>query len=199
MPQSPSAPDAPPPLAGREVLLCVTGGIAAYKAAALVSALVQEGCGVRVAMTRAARRFVGEVTFRALSGRPVYTSLWRSEGEVTHLAASERADLIVVAPATANVIGKLAGGLADDLVSSLLLGAGCPVLLAPAMNERMWRHPAVQRNSAFLRDNGTLIVGPEEGWQACRTVGPGRMSEPETILAAIREQLLKTPPRLHQK
>lgn len=192
---NPSTPSAPPPLEGYELLVCVTGGIAAFKVAALVSTLVQQGCGVRVAMTRAASRFVGPVTFQALSGRPVQTSLWRSEGDIPHLRLTEVADLALVAPATANTIGKLAGGLADDLVGSLLLGAACPVMLAPAMNERMWTHPAVQRNVAFLREHGFLFVGPEEGWQACRAVGPGRMSEPETILQAIREHLLVRPPR----
>ncbi len=190
-------PSAPAPLQGYEVVVCVSGGIAAYKAAALVSKLVQEGCGVAVAMTRNARRFVGATTFRALTGRPVLTSQWHGvdPGALEHLRPSETADLVVVAPATANVIGKLASGIADDLVSTLLLGVDCPVLIAPAMNPRMWRHPAVQRNVAFLREHGFELVGPEEGWLACRDVGPGRMSEPETILAKVREQLRHAPPR----
>jgi len=184
-------------LRGDEVLVCVTGGIAAYKTAALVSELVQQGCGVTVAMTRHATRFVGPVTFRALTGRPVLTSLWRESDDagMHHLAISERADLMVVAPATANIIGKLAGGLADDLVSTMLLGAACPVLLAPAMNTRMWQHPAVQRNIAWLHEQGVLLVGPEAGHLACGTVGPGRMSEPAALLTAIREQLRLRPPR----
>jgi phosphopantothenoylcysteine decarboxylase/phosphopantothenate--cysteine ligase len=179
-------------LAGFEVLVCVCGGIAAYKTAALVSLLVQRNCGVTVAMTRAARRFVGPVTFQALSGRRVYTSMWphESAGEIQHLSLSQTAQLVVVAPATADVIGKLAGGLADDLVTSLLLGAACPVLLAPAMNAKMWAHPAVQRNVKFLRDNGFSFVGPNSGWQACREVGPGRMAEPEELLSAITTHLL---------
>ncbi len=182
-----------PSLSGYEVLVCVTGGIAAYKTAALVSALVQQGGGVTVAMTRSARRFVGRVTFEALTGRPVATSMWRRRpaAAIPHLALSETADLIVVAPATANIIGKLAGGIADDLVSTLLLGADCPVMLAPAMNARMWQHPATQRNVTWLREHGYPLVGPEEGWQACRAIGPGRMSEPETLLAEIRKQLLR--------
>ena len=172
------------------MLVCVCGGIAAYKTAALVSALAQRGCVVTVAMTRNARRFVGPVTFEALSGHPVATSMWqRTEGEVRHLALAESVELIVVAPATANILAKLAGGIADDLVSSLLLGAACPILLAPAMNARMWQHPATQRNVAWLRDNGFEFCGPEEGWQACRAVGVGRMSEPETILTAIKTRL----------
>jgi phosphopantothenoylcysteine decarboxylase/phosphopantothenate--cysteine ligase len=196
-PDSTAGPSRPHPLASYEVLVCVSGGIAAYKTAALVSTLVQEGCGVTVAMTRHARRFVGPTTFRALTGRPVLTSLWQTpdRSEMAHLAASEAADLLVVAPATANVIGKLAGGIADDLVSTLLLGAACPVLLAPAMNTRMWQHPAVQRNIAFLHEHAFLLVGPSEGWLACGDFGPGRMSEPETLLAAIRAQLRQRPPK----
>lgn len=186
-----------PDLSGYEVLVCVTGGIAAYKTAALVSALVQRGCGVTTAMTRAARRFVGPTTFEALTGRPVATSMWRrhNAGEIQHLTLTERADLVVVAPATANIIGKLAGGIADDLVSTLLLGADCPVLIAPAMNARMWANPATQRNIQFLRECGYAFVGPDEGWQACRAVGPGRMSEPEAILAAISASLPAGGPR----
>jgi phosphopantothenoylcysteine decarboxylase/phosphopantothenate--cysteine ligase len=186
-------------LSGYEVLVCVTGGIAAYKTAALVSALVQQGAGVTVAMTRNARRFVGPVTFEALTGRPVASSMWRrrAAADIQHLTLSETTDLIVVAPATANIMGKLASGIADDLVSTLLLGAECPVVLAPAMNTRMWRHPAIQRNVAWLRENGYTLVGPEEGWQACGAVGPGRMSEPETLLAEMQKQLLTAPPRLH--
>ncbi|MBL8879682.1 MAG: phosphopantothenoylcysteine decarboxylase [Phycisphaerales bacterium] len=185
-------------LRGYEVAVCVTGGIAAYKTASLVSTLVQDGCGITVAMTRNARRFVGPVTFRALTSRPVMTSQWRTgdSSDIVHLRVSETADLIVVAPATANCIGKLAGGIADDLVSSLLLGADCPVMLAPAMNTRMWNHPAVRRNVLFLREAGVLLVGPEDGWLACRTIGAGRMSEPEMIADAVRAQLLKQPPRL---
>lgn len=197
MAAQPPAPTPPTPLAGYEVLLCVSGGIAAYKAAAVVSTLVQEGCGVSVAMTRNARRFVGPVTFEALSGRPVATTLWLRgpAGEHQHIRASETADLILVAPATANVIGKLAAGIADDLVSTTLLGAQCPVLLAPAMNLHMWEHPAVRRNVAFLRDNGFQFIGPAAGWLSCRAVGPGRMSEPDEIVAALRAALLKSPPR----
>jgi phosphopantothenoylcysteine decarboxylase len=194
----PPARDAPAArLHGYEVLVCVCGGIAAYKTAALVSALVQDGCGVTVALTRNARRFIGPTTFRALTGRPALTSMWRRELEtgMAHLAASETADLIVVAPATANIIGKLAGGIADDLVSTLLLGADCPVMLAPAMNPRMWRHPAVQRNVELLRGVGVALVGPEEGWLACGVEGVGRMSEPDAILAAAREHLLRHAPK----
>jgi len=184
-------------LSGYELLVCVTGGIAAFKVAQLVSQLVQAGCGVTVAMTRHARHFVGPTTFRALTGRPVLTSLWPADESdaMPHLRPTEVADLVLVAPATANILGKLAHGIADDLVSTLLLAADGPVLLAPAMNARMWRHPAVQRNVAFLREHGYLLVGPQEGWLACGEVGPGRMSEPEELLAAVRSELLRRPPR----
>jgi phosphopantothenoylcysteine synthetase/decarboxylase len=196
-PKNPADWAAALPLAGYEVLLCVCGGIAAYKTAALASALVQEGCGVTVALTRNGRRFVGETTFRALTGRPVLSSMWRNPdpARIQHLTLTEAADLVVVAPATANIIGKLAAGIADDLVSTLLLAAASPVMLAPAMNVRMWRHPAVQRNVKLLRQDGVIVIGPEEGWLACGEVGPGRMSEPQTLLAAIREQLRRQPPR----
>lgn len=196
-PPSPGGSDAIAPLTGYEAVVCVTGGIAAYKAAALVSALVQDGCGVTVAMTRNARRFIGELTFRALTARPVLISPWRAgdASDIAHLHTTESADLMIVAPATANCIGKLAGGIADDLVSALLLGADCPVLLAPAMNTRMWQHPAVQRNVVFLRDAGFEMVGPEEGWLACRTVGTGRMAEPAVIAQAAAKILLSRPPR----
>lgn len=193
----PSGPSIPGTLQGHELLVCVSGGISAYKTAALVSALVQQRCGVTVAMTRNARRFVGPATFGALTGRPVLTSMWRATepGGLEHLRPTEVADLVVVAPATANLIGKLAGGIADDLVSTLLLAADCPVLIAPAMNARMWQHAAVQRNVAFLRQQGVQFVGPEEGWLACGVVGPGRMSEPETLLEAVQEQLRTRAPR----
>jgi phosphopantothenoylcysteine decarboxylase/phosphopantothenate--cysteine ligase len=161
----------------------------------LVSALVQRGADVTVAMTRSARRFVGRATFEALTGRAVAASLWRGAGDIDHLKLSETADIVMVAPATANLIGKLAGGIADDLVSTLLLGAACPVMIAPAMNANMWSHPSVQRNVAVLRAQQVRIVGPGSGWQACRAVGPGRMSEPDELLEAMQTLLLANPPR----
>lgn len=180
-----------------ELLICVCGGIAAYKTAEVVSALVQEGCGVSVAMTRNATRFVGEITFQALSGRTVFGAPWKTgiQADIAHLKLSQTADLILVAPATANMLGKLANGMADDGVSSLLIGADCPVVLAPAMNARMWKHPAVVRNATFLREAGFVLVGPGAGWLACREIGPGRMSEPEELIAAVREQLLSRAPK----
>jgi len=184
-------------LADYEVLLAVCGGIAAYKSAAVVSKLVQRGAGVSVAMTRAGQRFVTPLTFQTLSGRRVSTDLWEAEEtwDPQHLSLTERADLILVAPATANIIGKMAGGLADDLVSSLLLAAAGPILLAPAMNTRMWENPIVQDNLRKLEEHGVRFVPPGEGWLACRTVGSGRMAEPEEIVAIVEALLKKRPPR----
>ncbi|MBL7141333.1 MAG: bifunctional phosphopantothenoylcysteine decarboxylase/phosphopantothenate--cysteine ligase CoaBC [Planctomycetes bacterium] len=178
-------------LDGREVLVGVTGGIAAYKTAYLVSALVQAGAEVTVVMTEAAKRFVGPLTFRALTGRPVYDDLWSApEGDrSTHIALADRVDVAVVAPATANLLAKMAHGLADDLLSTLLVAIDVPVILAPAMNERMWRNAAVQANVAALRARGVHLVGPEEGRLACGTEGPGRMAEPDAILAEIVKAL----------
>lgn len=177
----------PDVLAGREILVGVSGGIAAYKTAALVSRLVQAGAGVSVVMTEHATRFVGPLTFQTLSGRPVYKDLWTSAEvwSAEHIALAERADLAVVAPATANIIGKLVCGLADDLLSTVLLAVEVPLVLAPAMNARMWAHPAVRANVRTLAERGVRLVGPAEGRLACGTVGPGRMVEPEDILAAI--------------
>jgi len=177
-------------LHGREILVGVTGGIAAYKTADLVSRLVQEGAAVSVVMTEHAQRFVGTPTFQALSRRPVYTDLF-AEGayDADHIALADRAEAAVVAPATANVIGKLAAGIADDLLSTVLVALRVPVILAPAMNEAMWNHPAVQANVETLRRRGVRFVGPEEGRLACGTEGPGRMAEPQTILDAVIQTL----------
>lgn len=180
-------------LAGREVLLAVTGGIACYKSADLASKLVQAGAGVTVAMTNAARRFVAPLTFQTLTGRAVYTSLWQRSTQFRseHVALTDLADLMIVAPATANCLAKFAAGLADDLVSTLALAAtgSCPILLAPAMNSRMWAAPAVQANLATLKKYGFHVVGPATGRLACGTEGPGRMSEPADILAAAAKLL----------
>lgn len=184
-------------LSGYCVLVAVCGGIAAYKVCHVVSALVQRGARVNVAMTEAGTRFVGEATFAALSGRPVLTSLWdpRAAADPQHIRLTESADLTLVAPATYNMIGKIATGLADDLVSTLLSATAGPVMLVPAMNSRMWEHPALQANIARLGDLGYLVVGPAEGWLACRTVGPGRMVEPDQILDAAAAQLRSSPPK----
>ena len=187
------------PLSGYEVLVCVTGGISAYKSADLASKLVQAGAGVTVAMTEAGMRFVAPLTFQALTGRKVYTSLWTSGEDYSsqHISLTERADLMIVAPATADMIAKMAHGLADDLVSTLALSAhqACGVLIAPAMNTRMWSAPATAENLARLRDRAVCVVGPAEGYLACGQIGLGRMSEPDEILAAARELLLKKPPK----
>ena len=174
------------PLHGRRVLVGVTGGIAAYKSAALVSRLVQSGAGVRVLMTDAATRFIGPLTFEALSGGPVYTSQWRQTEnyESQHIALARSADLLVIAPATANTIAKLAAGLCDNAITTVAcaLPRGTPVLLAPAMNAEMWENPITRRNLDTLRDLlGYELIGPSEGWQACRTEGAGRMNEAEEI------------------
>ncbi len=175
------------PLQGREVLVGVTGGIAAYKTAALVSRLVQAGAGVSVMMTEAATRFVGPLTFQTLTGRPVHTTLWApaETWRTEHIALADRAHVAVVAPATANVLGKLACGLADDLVSTVLLALDVPLILAPAMNVAMWQHPAVQANVETLRTRGVRLVGPEAGWLACGVTAHGRMAEPETLFNAV--------------
>ena len=181
----------PPDLADREIVVGICGGIAAYKAATVVSRLVQRGAGVTVAMTEAAGRFVTPLTFESLTARRVFTSLWDAQDyhDPQHIRLTERADLFVIAPATANTIAKIAHGLADDLVSTMVLSADCPVLLAPAMNTRMWENPAVRQNVQTLIERGHPIVPPTEGWLACRTVGPGRMAEPESILAKINALL----------
>ena len=187
MTEQDSKPDAVT-LEGYEVLLCVTGGIACYKAADLASRLVQAGAGVTVAMTEAAAKFVTPLTFAALTGRDAFTTMWRDgrDHDPAHIALTDAADLMIVAPATANILGKLAGGIADDLVSTLALSAAgaCEMLLAPAMNSRMWQAPAVRENVEKLRARGVHFVGPNEGRLACGTIGPGRMAEPQEILAA---------------
>jgi len=184
-------------LVGGELVLAVCGGIAAYKLCGVVSALVQRGCGVTVAMTEAAGRFVGPTTFQALSGRRVFTSLWDADGyyDPHHLSPTRQADLMLVAPATANIIGKIAGGIADELVSAMIMGADCPLLLAPAMNHRMWANPIVCDNIEKLKRLGYVLIEPTEGWLACGEVGPGRLAEPETIISVVVEQLKKTAPR----
>lgn len=174
---------------GREVVLGVTGGVAAYKSAMLASRMVQAGAGVSVVMTAAAEQFIGRATFAALTGRHVYTGVFEPDASPLgpHIDLAERGDVLVIAPATANFIAKAATGLADDLLSTLYLAFPGPVLVVPAMNADMWAKPAVARNVQQLRHDGVAIVDPEEGWQSCRRVGPGRMAEPETILAAIEQ------------
>lgn len=186
------------PLVGYETLLCATGGIACYKSADLAGRLVQAGAGVSVAMTEAAARFVTPLTFQTLTGRQVFSSLWTATEDYRcgHLALNERADLMIVAPATANIIAKMACGIADDLVSTLALSAGdCPILIAPAMNTRMLKAQATEANIAALADRGVHLVGPAEGRLACGDSGPGRMAEPDQILAAAIKILKQKPPK----
>lgn len=178
---------------GREILLGVTGGIAAYKAADLCSKLVQQGHRVSVILTASAEKFIGKATFEALTGRPVHQHMFSPQehfqGE--HIGLPQRADLIVVAPATADFLAKAAHGLADDLLTTSLLVATAPILLAPAMNTDMWAKPAVQRNVQQLREDGFHFVEPGSGWLSCGQIGKGRMAEPAEILTHI-DSLLKT-------
>jgi phosphopantothenoylcysteine decarboxylase/phosphopantothenate--cysteine ligase len=175
-------------LTGKKVLLGLTGGIAAYKAAELARRLVKGGADVRVAMTEAATRFITPVTMQALSGQPVWTDLWdsRVSDAMGHIELSRDRELIVVAPASADFLGKLANGLADDLLSSLCLARRCPLVVAPAMNVEMWQNPATQRNVARLREDGVVFAGPAAGDQACGEVGLGRMLEPAEIAAEVQ-------------
>lgn len=181
---SPSDAPRPDELSGYEIVVAVCGGIAAYKTAMLVSQLVQHGAGVTVAMTAAATKFITPLTFQSLTARQVFTSPWEAQNfhDPQHLRLTEAADLFVIAPATANMIGKIANGIADDLISTMVMSTDCPVLLAPAMNTRMWENPIVQRNLQTLRDAGYHEVPPGEGWLACRTIGAGRMAEPAVIM-----------------
>ena len=168
----------------REILLGVTGGIAAYKAADLCSKLVQEGHAVSVILTSAAEKFIGATTFEALTNRPVYRDAFAPvehyRGE--HIGLAQRADLVIVAPATADFMARAAHGFANDLLTTALLVATCPVVLVPAMNADMWAKPAVQRNVAQLKADGMHLVDPGSGWLSCGQIGPGRMAEPAAIL-----------------
>ncbi|HEV8565189.1 MAG TPA: bifunctional phosphopantothenoylcysteine decarboxylase/phosphopantothenate--cysteine ligase CoaBC [Actinomycetota bacterium] len=172
-------------LAGRRVLLGVTGGIAAYKVAHLARLLVAAGADVRVVMTESATRFVGPDTFAALTGKPVHTSLWEAPGTVLHVRIAHETDLAIVAPATANVIAKLARGVADDLLTSTLLEASCAVVVAPAMHTGMWEHPATRENVQTLEGRGVSFAGPAWGPLAAGDSGVGRMAEPEEILSVV--------------
>ena len=177
-------------LQGRRVLLCVTGGVAAYKAVELVRRLRDAGAEVQVAMTDAAQRFVGAQTFQAVSHLPVRTSLWDANAEAAmgHLELARWAQQVVVAPATANTIAKIAHGLADDLVSTLCLATTAPIAIVPAMNHRMWLHPATQANIATLRARGVQVIGPDDGPLAEGESGPGRMREPQAIVQALADE-----------
>ena len=175
---------------GREILLGVTGGIAAYKAAVLASRLVQAGAGVSVVMTYMATQLVGPRTFEALTGRPVRTEVFDDTKIHAHIDLAREAELFCIAPVTANMLGKMACGIADDLLSTIYLSFRGPVLVAPAMNCEMWEKKVVQRNVAQLMADGVIFVGPETGRLSCGEVGIGRMAEPEKILQAVQTSLI---------
>jgi phosphopantothenoylcysteine decarboxylase/phosphopantothenate--cysteine ligase len=174
-------------LKGKEIVAGVTGSIAAYKAAELVSKLVQRGAGVTVVMTRSATQFVGPLTFQTLTRRRVMVDQFDLESVVdpTHISLTDEADAVVIAPATANFLGKAAHGIADDMLGSLLLAVACPVLVAPAMNDRMWAHPAVQENIAILKKRGYRFIEPDSGFLACGTYAKGRLPDPLRIVEEL--------------
>jgi phosphopantothenoylcysteine decarboxylase len=187
----PAGEPVPPRLKGREIIVGVCGGIACYKVADVVSKLVQLGAGVTVAMTKEAQQFVTPLTFEALSGRKVRTDIFAlaDPGDTQHIGLTERADLMLVAPATSHTLAKIAHGLCDDLVSLMVAAAACPVVFAPAMNHRMWDHPVARENHAKLAGIGYRFIGPESGWLACRNVGAGRLSEPQRIVDEVTRML----------
>jgi phosphopantothenoylcysteine decarboxylase/phosphopantothenate--cysteine ligase len=174
-------------LAGKHLVLGLTGGIAAYKAAELSRRLQDHGATVQVVMTEGATHFITAVTMQALTGRPVFTDQWdpRQPSNMAHIDLSREADAIVVVPASTDFIAKLAHGLCDDLLTTMCVARECPLLVAPAMNRQMWGHPATQRNVAQIRADGVLVLGPASGDQACGEVGDGRMLEPDEILADL--------------
>lgn len=179
------------PLTGKRVLLGVSAGIAAYKSALIIRLLKQAGCEVRAVMTDGAQAFITPMTLQALSGEAVRTSLLDPDAEagMGHIELARWADVVLIAPATADLIARLAHGMADDLLTTLCLASEAPKLIAPAMNQAMWRHPASQRNIALLAQDGWQPIGPDAGDQACGDVGPGRMSEPDAIVEAVFGEL----------
>src|SRR5690242_506874 len=193
----------PPPargggdLLGKRVLLIVSGGIAAYKALELIRLLRGRGCGVSCVLTEAGAQFVTPLSLQALSESKVYTDLFSltDESEMGHIQLSRSADLVVVAPATADIMAKMANGLANDLASTALLATNKRVLMAPAMNVRMWTAPSTQRNLATLKQDGVLFVGPNHGEMACGEYGPGRMAEPTEVADATAAAPAQTAPR----
>jgi phosphopantothenoylcysteine decarboxylase/phosphopantothenate--cysteine ligase len=175
----------------KRILLIVGGGIAAYKACELVRLARKAGIGVRCVLTEGGAHFVTPMTLAALSENQVFTSLWdlKDEAEMGHIQLSREADLVVVVPATADLLARMAAGIADDLATTLLLATDKPVLAAPAMNVRMWNHAATRRNVETLRGDGVTVMEPDEGPMACGEYGPGRLPEPDAILAAIQRAL----------
>ena len=176
-------------LKGKEIVVGVAGSIAAYKAAEVVSQLVQRGAGVTVVMTRSATQFIGPLTFQTLTRRRVMIDQFDLESVVdpTHISLTDEADLVVIAPATANFLGKAAHGMADDMLTSLLLAVSCPVLVAPAMNDRMWAHPAVKENIEILKKRGYKFLEPDSGFLACGTYAKGRLANPAQIVSEIEK------------
>jgi phosphopantothenoylcysteine decarboxylase/phosphopantothenate--cysteine ligase len=179
---------------GKKVALGISGGIAAYKAAEVLRGLQKAGCAVRVAMTARACEFIRPLTFRALSGEHVIVDDYAPDNPdpIAHINFSQTVDLLVIAPATANIIGKFANGVADDFLTSTYLASTAPVLIAPAMNTSMWQHPATRRNVEQLKSDGVFFIEPDDGEMACGTIGPGRLSEPDRIVAAALEILQTT-------
>lgn len=184
----------------KRILLIIGGGIAAYKACELVRLIRKAGGAVRCVLTKGGAQFVTPLTLAALSEDKVYTALFdlTDEAEMGHIQLSRVADLVVVAPATADLMAKMAVGIADDLATTLLLATDKPVLISPAMNVRMWEHPATQRNVATLRADGVIVLEPDEGAMACGEFGAGRLPEPEAIFAAIERALGKPDPLADQ-
>ncbi len=180
------------PLFGRRVLLGISAGIAAYKAAELARLLVKDGAEVRVVMTRSASEFIGPMTLQAITGHAVRDALFdpQHEAAMGHIELARWADVILVAPATADFLAQLAAGMAHDLLTTLCLASTAPLLVAPAMNQAMWRHAATRANVEVLHSRGVVSLGPDEGSQACGDIGPGRMVEPEALLAALRKRFL---------
>ncbi|MDP1768193.1 MAG: bifunctional phosphopantothenoylcysteine decarboxylase/phosphopantothenate--cysteine ligase CoaBC [Nitrospirota bacterium] len=179
-----------PTLVGRRIVLGVTGSIAAYKAVLLLRTLLREGAVVHVVMTQSATKFVTPLTFEVLSGHPVSTEVFEAHQEMKHLSLPEQADAIVIAPATANCLAKVALGLGDDLLSTMLLTAQCPLIVAPAMDGGMWTHPSVTEHVRILRARGTMVVDPEEGPLASGRIGQGRLAEENRILEALHAALV---------
>ncbi|HWN72068.1 MAG TPA: flavoprotein, partial [Haliangium sp.] len=189
-PASPASID--PALKDKNIVVGVAAGIAAYKAAELVRLLTKAGAQVQVVMTAKARHFIGELTFQALTGRPVFFNLFdlTQESEIGHIQVADRADLVIIAPATANTIARLAAGMATDALASVVLATRAPLLLAPSMNVNMWNHPLTQANVRRLIDlSGAAVVGPGDGFLACRWTGPGRLAEPADIVEAAARLL----------
>ena len=177
------------PLSGRRLVVGVTGSIAAYKAAEVVSQIVQRGADVHIVMTRSATHFVGPLTFQTIARTRVMVDPFDLENvlDATHVSLTDEADLLLVAPATANVLAKIAHGIADDMLTSLVLAVACPILVAPAMNDRMWKHETVQENLRILRKRGVRCIEPESGFLACGTYAVGRLADPARLFLEIEK------------